>query len=139
MGGYAWIKARVMHAWRARRRAGRDLAAFVFRSISIRRDQRDARSARPDPSRGGAPRHSGKQHRSAPAAFREIEFTSLRCSNSVRWPRPCAAGQGHTEGACAAAERGILDGDTVTRLSLAYDSCASWSNRLQYLDDAPDP
>ena len=71
-----------------------------------------------------------------PGGIREIEFIA-QVFQLVRGGRDLALQVKATLKVLALLpERGILDGDTVTRLSLAYDFLRQLEHRLQYLDDA---
>ena len=132
---YAWIKARVMHGAR-----GDELAAisrpFVFRKYLDFGAINAMRDLHAQIRREVARRDMANNIKLGPGGIREIEFIA-QVFQLVRGGRDLALQVKATLKVLALLpERGILDGDTVTRLSLAYDFLRQLEHRLQYLDDA---
>ena len=119
------------------RRAGRHRPPLHLPQVPrLRRHQRDARPARPDPPRGWPARTWPTTSSSAPAA-------SARSSS---WPRSSSSSAAGATPRCRSsppsrcwdrlAERGIITREAERQLAAATTSLRRVEHRLQYLDDA---
>ena len=117
------------------RRAGRHRPPLHLPQVPrLRRHQRDARTARPDPPRGG-PQGHGPNVKLGPGGIREIEFLGPGLPAHPRRARHRRCRSSHP-GARPLAERGIMPPRGRAELAAAYDFLRRVEHRLQYLDDA---